>query len=98
MIIYAYNKVPQKKQSYIEVFFEISSGVIKNLLDKCEDLIKKLQNEEDDFNDSIILYDEKYNEYTLIINENVNENNNNIYKYQRGNNKLQSSRIFKIKF
>ena len=49
-------------------------------------LIKKLQNEEDDFNDSIILCDEKYNEDTLIINENVN--NNNIHKYQRGNNKL----------
>ena len=97
MIIYAYYKVAQKKQSYIEVFFEISGGLIKNLLDKCEDFNKKLQKEDDDFNDSIILYDEKYNEDTLIINENIKENNNNIYKYQRGNNKLQSSRIFKIK-
>ena len=57
---------------------------------------KTLQNKKDDSNDSIILYDEKYIEDTLIINENVN--NNNIHKYQRGNNKLQSLRIFKIKF
>jgi hypothetical protein len=40
LIIYAYNKVAQKKQSYIEVFFEISNGLINNLLDKCEDFIK----------------------------------------------------------
>ena len=47
---------------------------------------KTLQNKKDDSNDSIILYDEKYIEDTLIINRNVN--NNNIHKYQRGNNNL----------
>jgi hypothetical protein len=99
IIIYAYNKVAKKKQSYIEVFFEISSSVIKNLLDKCENFSKKLHNEEDDINGSLLFYEEN-NEEPLIKKENTNENNNinNSYKYQRGNNKLQSSRIFKIRF
>jgi len=96
LINYAYNKVAQKKKSYIEVFFEIGTSVIKNSLDKCENFSKKLHYEEDDF-DSSINFENNYNEENIInSNENVNENDNN--KIQRGTKKLESSRIFKIRF
>ena len=96
LINYAYNKVAKKKKSYIEVFFEIGTSVIKNSLDKCENFSKKLHYDEDDF-DASINFEDNYNEESLInSNENINENDNN--KVQRGAKKLESSRIFKIRF
>ena len=43
IITYSYDKVSQKKESYIEVFFQIGSSVIKNSLNKCENFSKKLK-------------------------------------------------------
>ena len=100
IIRYAYDKVSKKKESYIEVFFEIGPSVIKSSLDKCENFAKKLKNEEEEFEDSYFYYDEDYNEKSFnkpneIIKE-VHNTISNINDRRKRNSQL--SKIFKIKF
>jgi hypothetical protein len=42
---FAYLAVEKRKESYLEVFFEISPSVIKESLNKCEEFSKKVQQE-----------------------------------------------------
>ena len=41
----AYDGVAKRKESYLEVFFEIGNSVIKASLEKCENFTKKIQSE-----------------------------------------------------
>ena len=41
----AYSAVCKRKESYLEVFFEIGNNVIKNSLEKCEKFSKKIQSD-----------------------------------------------------
>ena len=98
IITYSYDKVSQKKESYIEVFFQIGSSVIKNSLNKCENFSKKLKNEEEEFDGSILKSEDKIN---VIKNEKKskekqNINNSNIHN--KNNKNSQLTKIFKIRF
>jgi hypothetical protein len=44
-ISYAFVEVNKRKESYLEVFFEVGEGVIKNSLGKCENFSKKFQSD-----------------------------------------------------
>ena len=44
-ISYAFLAVGRRKESYLEVFFEIGEGVIRNALEKCEKFSKKIQSD-----------------------------------------------------
>lgn len=48
-----YSDVKIKKESYLEIFFEINSNVISNSMEKCEIFLKRLQFDEDDEGQSI---------------------------------------------
>ena len=50
------NAVSRKKESYLEIFFEIGENVIKNSLERCEAFTKKIQM--DIVNDDLSKYDE----------------------------------------
>ena len=45
MMSFSYNQVAILKESYLEVFFEIGTNVIKGSLEKCEKFTKKMQSE-----------------------------------------------------
>ena len=45
LISYAYMAVGKRKESYLEVFFEIGEGVIRNSIEKCEKFTKKFQSD-----------------------------------------------------
>ena len=98
IITYSYDKNSKKKESYIEVFFQIGSSVIKNSLNKCENFSKKLKNEEEEFDGSILKSEDKIN---VIKNEKKskekqNINNSNIHN--KNNKNSQLTKIFKIRF
>ena len=99
ILSYAYDKVSKKKESYIEVFFEIGPNVIKSSLDKCENFNKKLKKEEEEFEDSYFYYDDDYSEKSYnkskeIIKE-VHNSMSNINDRRKRNSQL--SKIFKIR-
>ena len=98
IISYSYDKVSHKKESYIEVFFQIGISVIKNSLEKCENLSKKLKNEEDEFDDSFIKNEDKIsfikNEENIIEKQNINQSNID----DRNNRNSQLTKLFKIRF
>ena len=54
LVIYAYKGISKRKESYIEVFLEIETRVIRNSLYKCEKFNKKLQNGESDDEEDIL--------------------------------------------
>ena len=98
ILIYAYNGVAKKKESYIEVFFEIGTKTIRYSLEKCENFSKKIHSEDDDeFNDSISYNGSLYSEENLITQLDNSKDNNNNFKNNKKNKPLQLSRIFKIK-
>lgn len=47
LILISYSEVGKRKESYLEVFFEIGGGVIKDSLEKCEEFTKKIQSDGD---------------------------------------------------
>ena len=51
LIYNAYLAVSKRKESYLEVFFEIGENVIKNSLEKCENFMKKIQLDGKDLDD-----------------------------------------------
>lgn len=64
-----YSKVSFKKESYLEVFFDINKKIIQNFLENCENFNKKMQ--DDLSNDSTMssnfdLISEDFNEHTTL--------------------------------
>ena len=80
-----YSKVSIKKESYLEVFFDINKKIIQNFLENCENFNKKMQ--DDLSNDSTMssnfdLISEDFNEQNMINDTNKpaytdKENKNN---------------------
>lgn len=64
----AYQEVAQKKESYLEVFFEIEKDVIKNSLEKCENFARKIQLQS--FTEFIV-NDEEHDYYDIIPNKDI---------------------------
>ena len=95
IITYAYNKVSKKKESYIEVFFEIGISVIKSSLEKCEHFQKKLKNDNEE-EDISILYEDYNKDNFIKTNQKTHENYSKINNSRKRNSQL--SKIFKIRF
>ena len=95
LVNYAYDGVSKRKESYIEVFFEIDTKIIRNSLLKCENFNRKLQNNEENDDEDDLLSPTSNNETPLIKkNEPQNEKN----RIKKGKNAFTSNMIFKIKF
>ena len=92
-VSYAYESVAKRKESYLEVFFEIGNNVIKASLEKCENFTKKIQS--DSISDALSTGDDvDLGEEKLIIEKDANR------KEHRGKRKNTSSRetkMFKLK-
>lgn len=110
MMSYSYNQVAILKESYLEVFFEIGTNVIKGSLEKCEKFTKKIQSEtfseflsnfSDDMSyteneNSLFVGGNQGNPYT---NENNNQNNGqNSHHRRKGKNEASETLIIKIYF
>jgi len=52
LISNSYNLVSEKKENYIEIFFEIDFEVIKDCIDRCENYMKKVKGEIEEYDDS----------------------------------------------
>ena len=96
LISFVYDQVAQRKESYLEVFFEIGTPVIRSSLEKCEKFIKKINEENINDNESTDSFDND------IISSEKNSNEiekRNKEKGKRGIRKTNSSRetkVFKI--
>jgi PAS domain-containing protein len=95
MFVYAYNKVGKRKESYLEVFFEIGPNVIKNSLEKCENFTKKLQAE--NVNDAVSNIDEnEINQEIVSLNQPKQSVKSSHHK-KRKTSSSREDRIIKIK-
>ncbi len=97
-ISYALVQVWKRKESYLEVFFEIGEGVIKNSLEKCEKFSSKFQydNMSEDVSN---LLDETDNELdpVLLTLGNGKSNRSSSGSKKRKRNNSREDRIIKIK-
>ena len=57
LISFSYDQVAQRKESYLEFFFEIETHVIKNSLEKCVKFMKKINEESTNDNESTETFD-----------------------------------------
>ena len=83
-LIFSYDKVAERKESYLEVFFDIGKNSIEASLESCEFFNKKMQSElnnekehetgEDDYSFRIISHN--YANETDDVNDNNNNNSN----------------------
>jgi hypothetical protein len=96
LIAVAYLAVGKRKESYLEVFFEIGDNVIKNSLEKCENFQKKIQNENTSEEVSNLDEAEMINDQVLLPAQNTKQNKTSGHKKRRNNNSLED-RIVKIK-
>jgi hypothetical protein len=95
MFAYAYNRVGKRKESYLEVFFEIGPSVIKNSLEKCENFTKKLQAE--NVNDAVSNLDEnEMNQEMVCLNQPKQSVKSSSHKKRKTSNSRED-RIVKIK-
>jgi hypothetical protein len=95
VISMAYVAVEKRKESYLEVFFEIGGNVIKNSLEKCENFSKKIQS--DNLSDATSNFDK-----TELIEENNQQQVSTAVKKQsltkkRKTNNSKEARIIKAK-
>ncbi len=95
VISMAYVAVEKRKESYLEVFFEIGGNVIKNSLEKCENFSKKIQS--DNLSDATSNFDKT----ELIEENNVQSSNTSVKKQsltkKRKTNNSKEARIIKFK-
>jgi len=97
VLIYSYLAVGRRKESYLEVFFEIGGSVIKNSLDKCEKFTKKIQT--DSINDRTSNFDEtELIEDTIIQPLNSSSKKNSSHKRKNNNSKEVRSIKLKLAF
>lgn len=92
-ISYAYESVAKRKESYLEVFFEIGNNVIKASLEKCENFTKKIQS--DSISDAMSTGDDNdIGEDKLIIEKDQNRKE---HRGKRKNNSSRETKMFKLK-
>jgi hypothetical protein len=99
LVSYSYTEVGKRKESYLEVFFQIDNSVKKTCLDKCEKFSKKIQSEdisEGDANlDEAEMQADDNHLYKL---HKKNNNNNSVDKnIKRKNNTSRENNIIKFK-
>ena len=97
LISYSYSAVGKRKESYLEVFFEIGDGVIKNSLEKCEKFTKKFQN--DNVSEEVSNLDEAemINDQSMLGVQNLKVSRFSSHHKKRKNNNSQEDKIVKIK-
>ena len=109
MMSFSYNQVAILKESYLEVFFEIGTNVIKGSLEKCEKFTKKMQSEtfseflsnfsDDNSNtetdNSLFVTN---NQTSSFISENSNSNSQNYHHRKRAKNDSTETLLIKIYF
>jgi hypothetical protein len=94
LLIFAYLAVGRRKESYLEVFFEIGGSVIRNSLEKCEKFTKKIQS--DSINDQTSNFDETEMMNDTII-QPLNSGGKKSSNSKRKNNNSKEVRIIKWK-
>ncbi len=62
LISQSYYLVSEKKENYIEIFFEIDFEVIKNCIERCENYMKKVKGEIEEYDDSEDKEQDNYNQ------------------------------------
>ncbi len=95
-IAFVYMAVGKRKESYLEVFFEIGDNVIKNSLDKCEKFTKKFQSinildEISNLDEAEIIHDQ-----AITPLQNTKTSRSSGHK-KRKNNNSREDKIVKIK-
>jgi len=95
-IVFSYMAVGKRKENYLEVFFEIGEGVIKNSLEKCEKFTKKFQS--DNISEEVSKMDEAeiINDTNSYLLSNSKSNRNTTTKKRKSNNSKED-KIIKIK-
>lgn len=96
MISYAFSAVCKRKESYLEVFFEIGGSTIKNSLEKCEKFSKKIQ--ADNLSDAVSNLDEAemiQDTTVQVINETKKLKSSHSKK--RRNNNSRETKVIKFK-
>jgi hypothetical protein len=95
MVSISYVLVEKRKESYLEVFFEIGGNVIKNSLEKCENFSKKIQT------DSLSDVNSNLDENELHQETTVQSTNSSLKKQSSGkkrkSNNSKEARVIKIK-
>ena len=98
-----YSKVSIKKESYLEVFFDINKKIIQNFLENCENFNKKMQDDlsndstmssnfdliSEDFNEQNMINDTNKPAYTDKENKNNENNSNSIVNPTKGSGRIQ---------
>ena len=95
IVTYAYVEVEKRKESYLEVFFEIGGNVIKNSLEKCENFSKKLQT--DSMSDSVSNLDEAELNGDISVHPVSNTIKKEKVGRKRRNNSTKEAKEIKIK-
>ena len=96
LISFAYDLIAQRKESYLEVFFEIGTPVIKSSLEKCEKFIKKINEENNNDNESTDSFDNDIISSENHINQNDKRNKEKGKKGVRKTNSSRETKVFKI--
>ena len=95
---YAYDGVAKRKESYLEVFFEIGNSVIRNSLEKCENFTKKIQTEStSDFLSSRDGDDVSEEQMIIIHDKATNNNNVDHHRKINMNNISKETKVFRVK-
>jgi hypothetical protein len=95
MVSISYVYVEKRKESYLEVFFEIGGNVIKNSLEKCENFSKKIQT--DSLSDATSNLDEnELHQETTVQTTNSSLKKQSSGKKRKSNNSKEA-RVIKIK-
>jgi predicted membrane channel-forming protein YqfA (hemolysin III family) len=99
LVSFSYSAVGKRKESYLEVFFQIDHSVKKNCLDKCEKFSKKIQSEDISEGEANLDEAEMIADETHLTKTNKK---NNIASYsdknkKRKNNSSRENNIIKFK-
>jgi len=96
LITYAFLEVGKRKESYLEVFFEIGEGVIRNSLEKCEKFSKRFQS--DNISEEVSNLDEnEINFDPVFLTLGNGKSNKSSGSKKRKNNNSREDRITKFK-
>ena len=96
LISFAYDLIAQRKESYLEVFFEIGTPVIRSSLEKCEKFIKKINEENNNDNESTDSFDNEIISSENHINQNEKRNKEKGKRGVRKTNSSRETKVFKI--
>ncbi len=95
-ISFAFVEVGKRKESYLEVFFEIGEGVIRNSLEKCEKFSKKFQS--DNLSEEVSNLDETdINDDPVLLTIGNDKSKRSSSSKKRKSNNSREDRIINVK-